>query len=220
MVGRRSHQWMIARRIRPGLGSVVLMAEWPGSERVTPATQRRPLPRSMPQVVVLQVDSSVNTAREAIRAVEAEWPGVAVLLTGAPEDPRWLTRAARSGAKGVVQVDSAPVELERAANAVTAGELWFSRRMMRRMLEVAVYESHLSALDELSSAAGLTEREREVAELVVHGLSNKEIARELAISEATVKIHLHHAFCKLHVRTRSELMVQTAIAPRVGTTRP
>lgn len=171
---------------------------------------------SAPAVVVLAADSCIERTRAAILEAECEWPDAAILLAGAPRDPRWLATAVRCGAKGTVPEDCASEDLAHAADAVAAGELWFSRRTLREMLEIAMYASHLSALDELATEAGLTQREREVAELVVNGLCNKDIARRLQIAEPTVKVHLHHAFGKLHVRTRGELMVQTTIAPPPG----
>jgi DNA-binding NarL/FixJ family response regulator len=115
--------------------------------------------------------------------------GVAVLRAGF-----------RGYCNGWISVDLLP----RLVAAVAAGELWIGRSLLSRLLmSVAIQPVPAS----LSSAwrRGLTEREQEVACLVADGASNKEVARQLGVTERTVKDHLSHIFVKLQVHDRVQL---------------
>jgi DNA-binding NarL/FixJ family response regulator len=219
VASNRFRRWSIERSGSRHGREVTLLTARAGQEAVSIEGGDATVTPAALAVVVVAANFCIEHTRAAILDAEFEWPDAAILLAGAPDDPRWLATAVRCGAKGAVPEGCASEELQRAADAVAEGELWFSRRTLREMLEIAMYASHLSVLDEMATEAGLTEREREVAELVVNGLSNKDIARRLKIAEPTVKVHVHHAFGKLHVRTRGELMVQTTIAPPPGTGR-
>ena len=102
---------------------------------------------------------------------------------------------------GVVPPDAPPEELEAAISAVARGLIVLPRPLTERLLQPAVVE-------ELSEP--LTVREREVLELIGHGLSNRLMARELHISEHTVKFHISSLYAKLGVTNRAEAVSQGA----------
>jgi len=88
---------------------------------------------------------------------------------------------------------------------VADGQVWAPRRVIVDALKRVRRELHARSAGEAALAARLSAREREVFHLAVSGRGNKEVADRLAISEATVKVHLSHIFQKLGVRGRGEL---------------
>jgi DNA-binding NarL/FixJ family response regulator len=117
--------------------------------------------------------------------------------------------ALRQGARGVLARDASREELGRAIHAVHHGQIWAPRSVVARALDL------LAALPvgrkgPASQPEELSPRETDVARHVGAGLSNREIAGRLAISEATVKAHLSRAFRKLGVRNRAGLVLLQA----------
>jgi DNA-binding NarL/FixJ family response regulator len=119
------------------------------------------------------------------------------------------------GARGCVGVDAEAGELARAVQAIHAGEVWVPRRMLtilyeKTMAEFSTGDARASVADtdsSLSPGVHLTHQEVRVVDYAHRGWSNKEIARVLGISENTVKKHLAHAFDKLGVKRRRQLIV-------------
>lgn len=102
---------------------------------------------------------------------------------------------------GIVTPDASPEELEAALNAVAEGLVVLPRLLTERVL-------HSTAAEDLDEP--LTNREREVLELLAQGLSNKLIAQDLHISEHTVKFHISSLYAKLGVSSRAEAVSQGA----------
>jgi len=131
--------------------------------------------------------------------------GARVIAMTAIENPQEARRALEAGASGYVHYLAIPQVLEQVAQVVAAGGMWLGADLMRqlvlataRILPVTAPKADLSLL---------TSREKAVAELVAAGKSNKEVARDLGITERTVKAHLGSAFEKLHVRDRLQLVL-------------
>ncbi|RZU98915.1 response regulator transcription factor [Spiribacter vilamensis] len=119
-----------------------------------------------------------------------------------------LRAALTEGARGYVHAVATPERLRQAAETVLAGGLWLPADVINSVLRVLasteIRPGQASSGDE-DDLASLTDRERRVAEAVQLGLSNKEVARQLDITERTVKAHLSAAFRKLDVRDRMQL---------------
>jgi DNA-binding NarL/FixJ family response regulator len=148
-----------------------------------------------PDVVLMDLDMPEVDGIEATRRVLEESPQTAVVVLTAFSDRRRITRALEAGACGYLLKD---VDAERVADGIRAaarGESPLDPRAARTILDAR------SAPDPL---AGLSQREREVLELLVQGLSNKLIARRLGISEKTVKSHLTQIFRELGVTDRTQ----------------
>lgn len=123
-------------------------------------------------------------------------------LTSLPE----MQKALEAGARGYLEVLANPLQLQQAANTVSQGALWMAAPMLSRLIGIisnALPEPHPQALmfDQLSR------REREVAEAVVTGMSNKEVAERLNITVRTVKEHLSSIFQKLNIQDRLQLIL-------------
>jgi len=132
---------------------------------------------------------------EATRLVLAERPETRVLVLTSFSDRDTILEALDAGACGYVLKDVEPDELLRAIRAAARGEAPLSPRAAQALL---------SARREPDPLAGLSEREREVLGLVAAGLSNKQIAARLGISEKTVKAHLTRVFRTIGVFDRTQ----------------
>jgi DNA-binding NarL/FixJ family response regulator len=105
------------------------------------------------------------------------------------------------GVHGLLTYDQVPQSLTVAVRAASAGNIWVPRRVLQQYINVS------SRMFEASTkwGGGITRREREIVELLLRRLSNKEIANALGISESTVKFHLTHVFAKFQVTDRVSL---------------
>jgi two-component system NarL family response regulator len=124
----------------------------------------------------------------------------------------------RAGVRGCCQSDIEPQRLKSVAVAIIQGELWIRRTLTPRLLEelgTRIREDNDSKRAAMARLIELTRREREIAELIGNGESNKQIARQLAITERTVKAHLTEIFRKLGIADRLKLALLIADAPTV-----
>lgn len=131
--------------------------------------------------------------------------GPRTILANVDEHDESAIDALSAGARGIVYASAAPAEVLKALRGVAGNQIWAPRHVvvamwMRMRME---HEKRLAA--ETALAQRLSSREREVFRYAAAGLGNKEVANRLAISEATVKVHLTHIFQKLGLRGRGEL---------------
>lgn len=168
--------------------------------------------RTRPDVAVLDLKMPGVTGTEACAFIRNRLPATQVLVLTVSELDHDLYTALRVGAAGYLLKDMPPDELVAAVLQIAQGERAIAPVMAARML------GDLPALEEDAAPRGerlgkLSEREREVLALLAQGLTNREIARSLAISEPTVKTHVGHILNKLHLRNRSEA---AALIARAG----
>ena len=147
------------------------------------------------EVVLMDLSMPGVGGVEATRLVLAERPETRVLVLTSFSDRDTILEALDAGACGYVLKDVEPDELLRAIRAAARGEAPLSPRAAQALL---------SAQREPDPLAGLSEREREVLGLVAAGLSNKQIAARLGISEKTVKAHLTRVFRTIGVFDRTQ----------------
>lgn len=147
------------------------------------------------EVVLMDLSMPGVGGVEATRLVLAERPETRVLVLTSFSDRDTILEALDAGACGYVLKDVEPDELLRAIRAAARGEAPLSPRAAQALL---------SARREPDPLAGLSEREREVLGLVAAGLSNKQIAARLGISEKTVKAHLTRVFRTIGVFDRTQ----------------
>jgi NarL family two-component system response regulator LiaR len=152
-----------------------------------------------PDVVLMDLVMPRMDGVEAIRRIAAERPTTRVIaLTSFLDDDKVLP-AVRAGAAGYLLKDVGPQDLVRAIRTVYGGEALLHPAVAARLMEEVA-----SAAPRRVEADDLTARERDVLGLIARGLSNKRIARELEISEATVKIHVSSVLRKLDVTDRTQ----------------
>ncbi len=111
----------------------------------------------------------------------------------------------RLGVKGLLTYEKAPHELARAARQVGAGMYWVPRELLTRFVESILPE--VRGCTALDCESDISRREREVLDLLLANLSNKEIAARLFISERTVKFHVSNLLSKFNVQRRADLIV-------------
>jgi len=148
-----------------------------------------------PDVVLMDLEMPVLDGIAATRAIAADHPDVAVVVLTSFSDRDQILRALDAGAVGYLLKDAEPDEIAKAVHAAARGEAPLDPRAGRALLSE---RSAPSPID------GLSEREREVLALVARGLPNKLIARELSISEKTVKTHLTSVFRTIGVTDRTQ----------------
>jgi DNA-binding NarL/FixJ family response regulator len=159
--------------------------------------------RYAPDVAVLDVNMPKSSGLDVLRAVVAERLATRVVfLTASLTDERIL-QAVNLGIYGIVLKDSAPETLLDCLDQVVAGGRWFAPDLVQaaEKREIARQRNSRGPIE------ALTTREAEVMRLVISGLSNKQVARQLALSEGTVKIHLHNVYRKLNLGSRTALTV-------------
>ncbi|WP_448640489.1 response regulator [Geodermatophilus sp. URMC 63] len=169
--------------------------------------------RLAPTVVLMDIRMPELDGLEATRRILAADPGARVLVLTTFDLDEYVYEALRAGASGFVLKDDPPESLLAAIRVVAAGDALLSPTVTRRVIERF---ARLPAPDPAPSLAGLTAREREVLRLVARGLSNAEIARELFISEGTVKTHVTHLLTKLDLRDRVQAVVLAHRSGLVG----
>lgn len=133
-----------------------------------------------------------------------------VVITLLPE-VKEAARALELGARGYAHAWSAPAQLQQIASVVDEGGLWVGADLMSRLIKLSTHMPHSEpAEDRTMLLLTLTAREKEVALAVCDGKSNKEIARDMDITDRTVKAHLAAIFQKLGVRDRLHLALKLA----------
>jgi DNA-binding NarL/FixJ family response regulator len=159
------------------------------------------LDREPVDVVLLDYDLGEEQGSAFLEeAKRRRYPGRILMVTAGIDDAGTL-RAFEAGASGLFLKHSPPAQLIEAIHKVTGGEMWLDSRAVRSLVSGAQEKS-----DDQQAAQSLTPRERSVLKAVFEGLTNKEIAAGLQISESSVKAVLQQLFDKSGVRTRSQLV--------------
>lgn len=156
-----------------------------------------------PHVLVLDLFMPNGDGFEVLRTLDRAGDRVAsVVLTGS-ENQNDYVHVVRLGARGLVLKGDKPEKLFNAIRTVAEGELAFSDDVARSVLNAMVSDPQPKP----TSMARLSERERQISYMVARGMKNRDIARELTISENTVKRHLQSIFSKTGAHDRLELAV-------------
>jgi DNA-binding NarL/FixJ family response regulator len=158
-----------------------------------------------PDVVIMDIAMPRLNGVEAVLQIERRAPHVRVLVLSMYADEAYVTRAVRAGATGYILKDSADVDLIHAVTAVAEGKSFFSPSVARVLLDE--YVRQLSERGVADRFDTLSEREREVFQLVAEGHSNKEIATLLHISLTTVETHRAHIMEKLDLHSTAEIVL-------------
>jgi DNA-binding NarL/FixJ family response regulator len=167
-----------------------------GAEAVACAAEMQP------DVVVMDLQMPELNGIEATRAIVAESPHIGVLVLTMFDDGDSVFAAMRAGARGYLLKGSDQREIVRAIEAVGSGEAIFGPAIARRLIEYFTEPAPRYPFPQL------TERERQVLELIAQGRSNHEIARQFVLSSKTVRNHVSNVFTKLQVADRAQAIIR------------
>lgn len=157
-----------------------------------------------PDVAVLDIGMPLLNGIEATRQIVRRAPSVRVLILSMHSDQVYVTQAIQAGARGYLLKESAGAELLEAITALASGKSYFSQAVAQ-----VVFDDYVKTLTEKGITDpydALSEREREVLQLVAEGRSSKEIAELLSISPATVETHRAHLLQKLRLHNTVEVV--------------
>ncbi|HEX6525366.1 MAG TPA: response regulator transcription factor [Streptosporangiaceae bacterium] len=168
-----------------------------------------------PDVVLMDVRMPVMDGIEATRQITAAGTGVRVLILTTFDLDEYVFAALRAGASGFLLKDTLPADLINAIRVVAAGDALLAPSVTRRLIGEFARTSRPQPANHACPPGAsaqraletLTDREREVLELVARGMSNAEIADHLTISPATAKTHVAHLLTKLDARDRIQLVI-------------
>lgn len=158
-----------------------------------------------PEVAVLDIGMPQLNGIEATRQIARRAPEVKVLILSMHADEAYVIQVLQAGAKGYLLKDSADKDVVRAIAAVAQGKSFFSPAVAKVMLDD--YVRRLAEKGVTDRYATLSEREREVFQLIAEGRTNKDIADLLCISASTVETHRARVMEKLGLHSAAELVL-------------
>jgi NarL family two-component system response regulator LiaR len=150
----------------------------------------------LPDVVLMDLVMPELDGVEATRRIREASPSTKVIVLTSFADDEKVFPAIKAGAAGYLLKDVHPAELAEAVRKASRGEALLAPSVAARLMQ--------EVSGERPAATGLTERELEVLRLIARGMSNKLIARELTVSEKTVKTHVSNILAKLHLADRTQ----------------
>ena len=158
-----------------------------------------------PDVILMDLQMPDINGIEATRQILHTSPHIRILVVTLFEDDASVFTALRAGARGYVLKDAKEEEVIRAIRAVGSGEAIFSPTIATRLMDFFA-APRPAASKELFPT--LTEREREILQLIAHGSTNSDIARYLALSVKTVSNYVSNIFSKLQVTDRAQAIIR------------
>jgi DNA-binding NarL/FixJ family response regulator len=169
---------------------------------------------SRPDVVLMDLAMPVLDGIEATKRIVAAGSQARILVVTSHDDDSLVLRALRAGATGFFLKDAAADRLAEAVRAVAKGDTLLAPPIAKRLVEAQLGGTRASLRPRFNP---LTERERDIVRRLARGLSNAALARELGLSEATIKTHVTRLLTKLGVRSRVQAVV---LAYESGFVRP
>lgn len=153
-----------------------------------------------PDLVLLDLNMPRMNGIDTIKKIKEIAPNIKVLILTIHDDEEYIYEVTKAGAEGYIQKDIEPDELRNSIKEVISGNKVFPAKIEEKVDE-QIIEQEKSNLEELSN------RENEVLELLAQGMSNRDIAEELYISEKTVKNHVSSILRKFSVNDRTQAVI-------------
>jgi DNA-binding NarL/FixJ family response regulator len=158
-----------------------------------------------PDLVVLDISMPNMNGIEAARQISEKQSGVSIVVLSMHSDESYVLRALKAGARGYLLKESAESDFILAIRSVSAGKAFFSPAVSRLLVED--YVRQLQDKDIEDSYELLTQRERELLQLIAEGKSNKDVANMLNLSLYTVETHRGNLMEKLNLHSVPELIL-------------
>lgn len=159
----------------------------------------------VPDVVIMDIAMPNLNGVQATTQIVKQRPETGVIILSMHSDEGYLRRALAAGAKGYLLKDSADVDLYRAVEAVANGKSFFSPAIANTLLEDYMRQLQQRGLEDTYDL--LTDREKEVLQLLAEGKSNKEVATALSVSTATAETHRTHIMQKLDLHSAADIVL-------------
>ncbi len=159
----------------------------------------------VPDVVIMDIAMPNLNGIDATAQMVKRNPQLRVIILSMHSDESYLTRALSAGAKGYLLKETADLDLYRAVQAVAQGKVFFSPAIANTLLED--YMRHLQQRGLQDSYDLLTDREKEILQLLAEGKSNKEVATTLELSTYTVETHRTHIMQKLNLHSSADIVL-------------
>jgi len=157
-----------------------------------------------PDVILMDIDMPVCSGLNAVKMIHSEMSNIPIVMLTVSDDDQDLFKAIKNGAKGYLLKNLEPKELYEMLLGVLRGEAPLTGIMAAKILQ-ELRTPQSTGEGEVEET--LTERERDVLKLIAEGMSNKEIAEQLCITENTVKVHVRTTLEKLQLRNRVQAAV-------------
>jgi DNA-binding NarL/FixJ family response regulator len=180
----------------PGIEPVADAAD--GAEAIALAARHRP------DVILMDLRMPNVDGAQATREIRAAQPDTEIVVLTTHADEASILDALRAGARGYLTKDAGIQEIARAVHAAAAHQSLLDPVVQAKLLEAVGAAAPAPAAAPRQLPDDLTPREAEVLSLIARGLSNREIAAHLVVSEATVKTHVNHVFAKIGARDRAQ----------------
>jgi len=193
--------------VRQGIRS--LLADAPDLEIIAEASDGREtvmlVDQLRPDIAIIDISMKELSGIEAIAQVRRKAPATLIIALSMFGEERYVTRAVRSGAKAYVLKDSSGEDLLQAIRAVQSGQSFFSPSVAKIMLDA--YSRGLDGVVVEDKYELLTDREREIYQMLAEGKTNKVIADELGLKMHTVETHRLRVMNKLDVHNMAQLVL-------------
>jgi DNA-binding NarL/FixJ family response regulator len=164
----------------------------------------RKLPLLKPEVVLMDINlGSGETGIDCVRELKPRMPGTNFMMCTVYEEDEKIFEALNAGASGYILKKTAPNKLLEAIRELYLGGAPMSSQIARKVV-AAFQRQSIGSANNANSLAALSNREKEILELLSRGLMYKEIAAALFIGQETVRKHVYHVYEKLHVSNRVE----------------
>jgi DNA-binding NarL/FixJ family response regulator len=158
--------------------------------------------KAAPDVLLADSSAPALPGLQLIPEVRAAVPGLKVVMIGMDGEREGFLQAVRDGIVGYVLKDASALEVATAIRAVANGEAACPPSLCLALFEYVAAERHYTATFRIRHNLGLTRREQQLVQMIDRGLTNKEIASQLNLSEQTIKNHVHRMLRKLGASDR------------------
>jgi len=159
----------------------------------------------VPDVVIMDISMPKMNGIEATKQIKAKCPSIVVLVLTVHDETEHILSILQAGAAGYLIKTAFGEEVVQAIRGVITGETVVSSEIFQRIIKSAL--RHITKPVSLDGSEKITTREQEILGLAARGLSNRDIARRLNLSEYTVKSYLVELFSKLNVSSRTEAVI-------------
>lgn len=160
-----------------------------------------------PDIVLMDIQMPVMSGVQATAVIKEKWPEIKVIILTTFQEMEYVVTALHAGAESYILKDIDPEDLASSIRLVHRGEMLITQEIARALFQHSVAQGHGNPGPyRKSTEYGLTEKEVTVLRLISEGLSNRQMAERLFISEGTVKNHVSAIYSKLHVPNRAAAM--------------